>query len=60
MVITDSGTPSTERRKEMYIKSTATGQVYKVEFIPKFGGYELASESDYLEWCRAHGIKNEG
>ena len=60
MVITDSGTPSTERRKEMYIKSTATGQVYKVEFIPKFGGYELASEADYLEWCRENGIKNEG
>lgn len=44
----------------MYIRSTATGQVYKVEFIPKFGGYELASEADYLEWCRENGIKNEG
>ncbi len=44
----------------MYIRSTATGQVYKVEFIPKFGGYELASEAEFIAWCAAHGIKNEG
>ena len=41
----------------MYIRSTATGQVYKVDFLPRFGGYELASEADFIEWCKANGIK---
>lgn len=37
----------------MYIKSTMTGQVYKVDFIPQFGGYELATEAEYLEYIES-------
>lgn len=41
----------------MYIRSTMTGQIYRVDFLPRFGGYELACEEEYLAWCEAHGIK---
>ena len=38
----------------MYFKSTATGQCYKADFIPQFGGYELITEEEYLAWCKAN------
>lgn len=40
----------------MYIKSEATGQVYKVDSLPRFGGYEVVRESDYIAWCNSQGI----
>ena len=41
----------------MYFKSTYTGQVYKLDFIPKGNGWELSTEAEYLKWCKEHGIK---
>ena len=40
----------------MYFKSVFTGQVYKLDFVPSFGGYVPATEQEYLDWCRANGI----
>ena len=40
----------------MYIKSTVTGQCYKVEYIPQYSGYEVVTKEEFEDWCRAHGI----
>ena len=40
-----------------YIKSTMTGQIYKGEEMPKFGGYELSTESEYIAYCKKMGIE---
>lgn len=37
---------------EIYIKSTYTGQIHKTDFIPKYGGWELARKEDYEEQQR--------
>ena len=34
-----------------YIKSKLTNQVYKVEKMPEFGGYELANQEEYENYC---------
>ena len=34
-----------------YVRSIYTGQVYKVETMPKFGGYEMVGRKEYEEWC---------
>jgi hypothetical protein len=31
----------------MYIKSVYTGQVYEVDEMPKFGGYELSTKEEF-------------
>lgn len=41
----------------MYIKSIYTGQVYKTDTLPMFGGWEVVHEETYLEWCKAHNIE---
>ena len=41
----------------MYFKSTITGQVYKLSFIPMGEGWEPVHESVYLEWCKEHGLE---
>lgn len=41
----------------MYIRSIYTGQVFKTECLPKFGGWEVVSEATYIEWCVQHGIE---
>ena len=33
----------------MYFKSIYTGQIHEVDFIPQFGGWELARKEDYEE-----------
>ena len=40
----------------MYIRSIFTGQVYEVECLPKFGGYEVVSKGTYIEWLRKMGL----
>lgn len=40
-----------------YIKSIYTNQIYKVEEMPKFGGYELATEAEYIAYCQKMGIE---
>ena len=48
------------KRKEvktmMYVRSKLSGQCYKLDFIPQYGGYELITEAEYLAWCEANGI----
>ena len=41
----------------IYIKSVYTGQCYATENLPKFGGYELITEAEYIAWCKANGIE---
>lgn len=41
----------------MYIRSEYTGQVFKTDFLPKFGGWEVVDEKTYLDWCKAHKIE---
>lgn len=42
-----------ERRKQMYFRSIYSGQVYKLDFIPKGEGWELATEQEYIEYFEA-------
>ena len=55
----DSGVPDFHRKEIaiMYFRSTATGQVYKLGFIPMGTGWELATEQEYIEYCRAMHIE---
>ena len=34
----------------MYFKSKFTGQVYEVDFIPTFPGWELSTKEEYEKW----------
>jgi hypothetical protein len=34
-----------------YYRSTWTGQCYKTEFLPLFGGYVLITEAEYKRYC---------
>ena len=36
----------------MYWRSVYTGQIHEVDFIPKFGGWELATKEEYEEQQR--------
>lgn len=41
----------------MYIRSTMTGQVYKVDSFPKFPiGWEVVSEQEYIDYCQKRGF----
>lgn len=42
--------------KNIYIKSDYTGQVYCTDFIPKFGGWTVVTEAEFIEWCVSHGF----
>lgn len=39
-----------------YIKSTLTGQVYKVDTMPMFGDYVLSDEAEFNAYYRSKGI----
>lgn len=34
-----------------YVRSTWTGQCYKLEFMPMFGGYVQITEAEYKRYC---------
>lgn len=34
-----------------YVKSIYTNQVFKVENLPKFEGYEVVDKTEYEDWC---------
>ena len=40
----------------MYFKSIYTGQVYKLDFVPQYGGYEEVTEKEYNEYCERMGL----
>ena len=42
-------------KKVFYIKSIYTGQVYEVEEMPKFGGYEMVGKAEYEAWKKQAG-----
>ena len=37
----------------MYFRSIYSGQVYKLDFIPKGEGWELATEQEYIDYIQA-------
>lgn len=41
----------------MYFKSTLTGQIYELNFVPVGEGWELSTEQEYHEWMKAHGLE---
>ena len=42
----------------MFIKSVASGQVYKVDAMPKFSaGWVVVSEKEYIAYCQKMGIQ---
>lgn len=44
----------------MYFKSTYTGQCYKLDFVPKYDGYEVITEQEYIDYWKSMGINMEG
>ena len=38
----------------MYWKSTATGQIYEVNFIPMGVGWELSTKEGFEQWKKAN------
>jgi hypothetical protein len=40
----------------MYFKSTFTGQIYEVDFIPKGEGWELSTKEEYETWLKVNGL----
>lgn len=40
----------------MYFRSVYTGACVYSPTLPKFGGWELIAEAEYMAWCRTHGI----
>ena len=52
------GKPNKPERKKvmMYIRSTLTGQIYEVDFLPQFSGYEVVTKTDYEAWLKKMGL----
>ena len=48
---------SSRKEKRMYFRSESTGQVYKLNFVPRGVGWQLATEAEYIAWCKAAGIE---
>ena len=40
----------------MYFKSIITGQIYELDFIPKYDGFELSTKEEYEAWNKIHGL----
>ena len=40
----------------MYIRSIYTGQIYEVESMPEYEGYELSTREEYEEYMKKVGI----
>lgn len=41
----------------LFFKSEMTGQIYKLNFVPRGTGWLLVTEAEYIAWCRAAGIE---
>lgn len=41
----------------MYFKSTLTGQIYEMEFIPMGEGWELSTKEEFEAWEKANGLR---
>lgn len=40
----------------MYFKSTYTGQIYEMSFIPQYGGWEPSTKEEYEKQKREMGM----
>jgi hypothetical protein len=40
----------------MYFKSTFTGQIYEVNFIPMGVGWELSTKEEYIAYMKSKGF----
>ena len=41
----------------MYFKSQYSDMMYKDTVLPKFGGWDVATEEEWIEWCKARNIE---
>lgn len=41
---------------KVYFKSTVTGQVYELDFIPKGFNWEESTKEEYNNWMIEHGL----
>lgn len=40
-----------------FIKSTLSGQIYAMNFIPEYAGFERVTEDEYIQYVRELGFK---
>lgn len=40
----------------MYFKSTFTGQIYEIDFIPTGIGWELSTKEEYIAYAKSVGL----
>ena len=40
-----------------FIKSTSSGQIYAMNFIPEYAGFERVTEEEYIQYLRKLGYK---
>jgi hypothetical protein len=40
----------------IYLRSIYTGQCYAMDFLPKFGGYEIITEAEYIAYRKKMGL----
>lgn len=40
----------------MYFKSTFTGQIYEIDFIPMGIGWELSTKEEYIAYAKSVGL----
>ena len=45
-----------ERKDKTFVRSTMSGACYALDFIPKFGGYEVISYETYLDYVMERGL----
>ena len=46
------------RKYYHYVKSTMTGQIFKIDFdVSHLLGYEEVTEADYLAYCHSRGFE---
>lgn len=45
-----------ERKEKVFVRSTMSGACYALDFIPKFGGYEVISYETYLDYVMERGL----
>lgn len=45
-----------QERKFMFIRSAYTGECFKTDFLPKFGGWDVISYETYLDYVMEKGL----
>lgn len=45
-----------ERKEKTFVRSTMSGACYALDFVPKFGGYEVISYETYMDYMMERGF----